>query len=146
MVGTSSSCRWIGPLRNLGSAGPGLIAFRRGIPARARPGPDPPKSRLTRAVDDPDGGSGAEALGTVSGASPVDLLVTDVRMPGVQGPDLARRLRVADPRLPVVFVSAFAERFSPEDLEGDAPSLMLEKPFSSAALSRVVRDALDWPT
>jgi CheY-like chemotaxis protein len=40
----------------------------------------------------------------VGGSAP-DLLVTDVRMPGIQRPELARRLRDRQPGLPILFTS-----------------------------------------
>lgn len=65
-----------------------------------------------------------------------DVLVSDVVMPGTSGPALARELRRARPDLPVLFLSAYAER----DTEGlDAP--LLPKPCTADALARAV-DAL----
>ncbi|UJR86629.1 MASE1 domain-containing protein [Sandaracinus amylolyticus] len=66
-----------------------------------------------------------------------DVLISDVVMPGESGPSLARELREARPDLPVLFVSAYAEK----DTEGvDAP--LLEKPFTADALGRAVASVL----
>ncbi len=76
---------------------------------------------------------------------PVHLLVTDVVMPEMSGPDLAGRLRVQDPGLRVLYVSGYA---------GDAVSArgislsgapLLNKPFTPSELGRMVREVLDAP-
>lgn len=86
--------------------------------------------------------SGAEALELVaSGRVRPDLLVTDVRMPGMQGPELARRLRERAPRLPVVFTSGFsAELGDSVAIEG---AQVLDKPFQMRQLDAVVRAAAE---
>lgn len=66
--------------------------------------------------------------------STIDLLVTDVRMPGMRGTVLAARLRERSPNLRVLFVSGFSDD---EDLEAMArfeDSALLHKPFSVRAL------------
>ncbi len=59
--------------------------------------------------------AGAPALRAAEQGLGADILVTDVRMPGMSGPELAQRLRELRPGLPVVFVTGFAE---PEALAG----------------------------
>jgi CheY-like chemotaxis protein len=73
----------------------------------------------------------------------IDLLLTDVAMPGLTGPDLTRRLREVQPGLPVLFMSGHSESGV---LEGDplAPgAAFLQKPFASDVLLRKVRQVLD---
>jgi two-component system, cell cycle sensor histidine kinase and response regulator CckA len=69
----------------------------------------------------------------------VDLLLSDVRMPGMNGPELAMNLRVMDPKLPVLFISGYFE----PDLEGatfDPVEDVLAKPYAAAELlARVER-------
>ena len=89
--------------------------------------------------------SGTDALAVVAErGGPLDLLVTDVRMPGIQGPDLARRLRADRPDLPVLFISGYAE-----ELAADASAMpgmqVLDKPFDADTLGRAVRAALESP-
>jgi two-component system cell cycle sensor histidine kinase/response regulator CckA len=72
----------------------------------------------------------------------IDLLLTDVMMPGLSGPQLAFRLAASLPELPVVFMSGY-----PEDALGDVPGFVLDrdflpKPFSSTLLLQRVHDAL----
>ena len=74
---------------------------------------------------------------------PIDLLLTDVVMPGMKGPDLARRLKQLRPTMQVLLMSGYAaDVVTSADLK-DAP--LLAKPFSPAALTRAVRAALDRP-
>jgi signal transduction histidine kinase/ActR/RegA family two-component response regulator len=72
----------------------------------------------------------------------VDLVISDVIMPGINGPEAARRLRAIEPGLRVMFVTGY----SSEDLElrglQDQTSVTLEKPFDLDTLSRAVRQSL----
>jgi CheY-like chemotaxis protein len=71
----------------------------------------------------------------------ISLLLTDVRMPGMQGPELATRLRSMRPGLRVLFMSGYAaEAVTSETLKETA---LLQKPFKPAVLSRAVRLVLD---
>ncbi len=75
-------------------------------------------------------------------SSPADLLLTDVVMPGMSGPDVARRAKVLRPGLRVVLMSGYA----PDNLDHEAlgrPAAFLAKPFTPAALARTIRDVLD---
>jgi two-component system cell cycle sensor histidine kinase/response regulator CckA len=75
---------------------------------------------------------------------PVDLLVTDVQMPGMRGDTLARRVRESWPDLPVLFVSGepgFA--MLPEQIPGQVR--FLEKPFLPGELIEQVQGLLGLP-
>lgn len=74
--------------------------------------------------------------------TPVDLLISDVALPGLDGPVWLREARLSTPEMPVIMVSGYAEgvvagRFEP--LEG---SVFLEKPFPLERLTRAVRAEL----
>ncbi len=74
-------------------------------------------------------------------ADPLDLLITDVRMPDGLGTDLARRLRERWPGLPVLFVSGVSRhRASAEGLVDDGS--LLEKPFNPRQLSEAAAEVL----
>ena len=75
----------------------------------------------------------------------VDLLVTDVIMPLMSGPELARRLVDRQPDLGVLFMSGYAESLlsARGGLDPDVP--VLAKPFREAELLRRVRETLDRP-
>ena len=71
----------------------------------------------------------------------IDLLLTDVVMPGMSGSDLAAQLRARRPDLPVAFMSGYADGEGPDlDCTGVA---LLAKPFESHELLSHVGTALD---
>jgi len=85
--------------------------------------------------------SGAEALAIVaSRKEPIDLLLTDVVMPGMSGPELAQELRRVRPKLRVLFASGYAGQQLPKLGNGAG---FVSKPFSPSALTAKVRLMLD---
>ncbi len=68
------------------------------------------------------------------------LLVSDVMMPGIQGPELARKARVAQPRIALLFISGFAGNHLDPISSQQVP--FLEKPFRREAFLGAVKDAL----
>jgi len=68
----------------------------------------------------------------------VDLLLSDVVLPGENGHALARKLRRTRPELKVLLISGYAEQ-----MEAQEAGTCLGKPFSGALLLRRVRQALD---
>jgi CheY-like chemotaxis protein len=82
-------------------------------------------------------GGGDEALRQVAelGSAP-DLLITDVVMPGLNGRDLYRHLRVQFPMLPVLFISGYVP-----DMDG-VQGEVLAKPFNPAELAAKVKQLL----
>ncbi|MHB8764754.1 MAG: ATP-binding protein, partial [Deferrisomatales bacterium] len=71
----------------------------------------------------------------------IDLLVTDVVMPGMDGPSLARRLRETRPGLPALLISGYpGETMMERGAAGTEP--LLVKPFTRAQLAARVRGAL----
>ncbi len=84
---------------------------------------------------------GAEALAVAAGhAGRLDLLVTDLVLPGMDGREVARRLLAARPGLRVLYASGYSERPPPS-----AAGAFLQKPFTPAELGRAVRAALAAP-
>jgi two-component system, cell cycle sensor histidine kinase and response regulator CckA len=69
----------------------------------------------------------------------IDLLVSDVTMPGMDGFTLAEELHAADPNLPVLFVSGYSERIP---LDKGKPFPLLQKPFPVPALVGAVRSTV----
>jgi len=70
----------------------------------------------------------------------VDLLVTDIAMPGMLGTEVADRVRAIRPSLPVLFITGSAQQAT--DLPAAAPDTV-PKPFTEALLLARVRRALD---
>ena len=72
-----------------------------------------------------------------------DVVVSDVVMPNMSGPDLARQLETMRPGVPVILVSGHAEQ-SVLDRAGIGTAFsFLQKPFTPEALARRVRDVLE---
>jgi len=91
-----------------------------------------------------EAGSAEDALTiAVSRAAPIDLLLTDVMLPGLSGPDLARRMYEASPALRVLYISGYTDDPSVEAGQYPPGSQFLAKPFTLNALLRAVRETLD---
>jgi two-component system, cell cycle sensor histidine kinase and response regulator CckA len=75
-------------------------------------------------------------------AGGIDLLLSDVVLPGLDGVALARRLCQERPKLKVLFMSGYSEQTLrlPELMPGGFA--LVEKPFTASALAQAVRDAL----
>ena len=69
----------------------------------------------------------------------IDVLVSDVTMPGMDGPTLVDELRETDPNLPVLFVTGSLERVP---VSKDKPFPIIEKPFSPGNLVFTIRQLL----
>jgi len=84
-----------------------------------------------------EAGSAEEAL-TVAQGQGIDLLITDVMLPGIRGPELARRMQQTAPRLKTLFISGYTgeERVLPG-------ARFLAKPFTLQVLLEKVREALE---
>jgi PAS domain S-box-containing protein len=72
----------------------------------------------------------------------IDLLITDMVMPGKSGIDLSLELRAECPELPVLFMTGYADSVLGEHLAGQAAAVLC-KPFSPASLADNVRRMLD---
>jgi FixJ family two-component response regulator len=69
-------------------------------------------------------------------------VVTDVRMPGMDGIELQRRIRLERPTLPVIFISAFDHSESRTTALNEGAINFLYKPFDAADLLENIRAAL----
>ena len=73
----------------------------------------------------------------------IDLLLTDVVLPGPTGPEVARVLRGTRPRLPVLYMSGHSQVDLAAPGHADPDAAFLQKPFTSEALIHKVRAVLD---
>jgi FixJ family two-component response regulator len=81
--------------------------------------------------------------GILAGAT---CLITDVRMPGMDGLELQRRIRLERPELPVIFISAhFDDEIRQRALRGGAIEFM-HKPFDAGHLLEKIQAALTEPS
>jgi two-component system, cell cycle sensor histidine kinase and response regulator CckA len=74
---------------------------------------------------------------------PFDVIVTDVVMPELSGPDLARAARVFDQKLGIVFMSGFPEAMHDAHATDFAGAAFLAKPFAPRDLVQAVRDCIE---
>ncbi len=87
--------------------------------------------------------SGGAALELARGyRERIDLLLTDVVMPQMSGPDLAKAVRSAHPEIKVLFMSGYTETAIGQQGTLPAGTPFVQKPFTSANLHRKVRDVL----
>jgi PAS domain S-box-containing protein len=75
-------------------------------------------------------------------ATDFDLVVTDVVMPGMDGPEMVRRLRQTNPTIPVLYVSGYQPKEEMAAALGEPATWLLSKPFSWTSLGSAVRAAL----
>jgi signal transduction histidine kinase len=73
----------------------------------------------------------------------LDLLLTDVVMPGMGGRELAQHLSVIKPDLKILFMSGYIDDIGLHAGHEEGFSSFLQKPFTPEALARAVRDLLD---
>ena len=95
-------------------------------------------------VADRTASDGAEALSVAEcHEAPIHVLVTDIVMPKMRGPELASRLRVARPDVKVLFMSGYSGSADTADALTTEDSAFLAKPFTPTQLVARVRALLD---
>jgi CheY-like chemotaxis protein len=112
---------------------------------------EPAVRRVTRVVLERAGyrvleaANGVEALGRwQEKGDGVGLLLTDLVMPaGINGRELARRLRSERPGLKVVYFSGYSDELSGRELELREGEVFLAKPFEPDELLEAIRSCLD---
>ncbi|PZO87457.1 MAG: hybrid sensor histidine kinase/response regulator, partial [Sphingomonas sanxanigenens] len=85
--------------------------------------------------------NGEEALERLAESAAIDLLVSDVVMPTMDGPTMARHARARNPELPILFMSGYAEEQLRKSIDLDGIGF-LPKPFSVQQLAEAVRGVL----
>lgn len=87
-----------------------------------------------------------QALGILEGAGEgFDVLLTDVVMSGMSGPELAEQVWRDRPRIKVLFISGYAEDSASFDRIRGSGFPLLQKPFSAGRLLGKLREVLDGP-
>ena len=90
-----------------------------------------------------EAGNGVEAIEALEKhGAPVDLVVSDVVMPEMDGPTLLKELRKTNPELKIVFVSGYAEDAFEKNLPPGGQFAFLPKPFTLKQLVEAVKETM----
>jgi two-component system cell cycle sensor histidine kinase/response regulator CckA len=90
-----------------------------------------------------EAGSGVEALEVMDRENgQIDLVVSDVVMPEMDGPTLLRHLRQRNPNIRIIFMSGYAEEAFRKNLGADEEFVFLPKPFTLKKLAETVKAAV----
>jgi CheY-like chemotaxis protein len=92
-------------------------------------------------LEAPDGETALHLSAKTHG--PIDLLVTDLVMPGMPGREVADQVRAMRPEIKVLFTSGYSESATVEHGARDAGGPFLQKPFTPDALARKVRATIE---
>jgi len=85
--------------------------------------------------------NGVEALAAAESClATIDIVVADVVMPHMGGPELVAKLRAKRGTLPVIFMSGYTEAAALEHVKLGADAALLNKPFSAEALAAKIQD------
>jgi len=102
------------------------------------------RALISRGYTVHEASSGVEALEVFEAlGGKVDIVVSDVVMPEMDGPTLLGELRKRQPDIKFVFVSGYAEDAFAKNLPADAHFGFLPKPFSLKQLATIVKDVLE---
>src|SRR2546428_2344022 len=101
------------------------------------------RSRGYSVIEASNGIEAMEALDEKDGA--VDLVVSDVVMPEMDGPTLLREMRKRNPNLKIIFVSGYAEEAFDKSLPENEQFAFLAKPFALSALVEKVKETMTAP-
>jgi CheY-like chemotaxis protein len=101
-------------------------------------------ARMLRARDYAvvEAADGVHARTLLKAGAAVALVLTDVRMPGLSGPELAAWLAVAHPGVPALLMTGTPASLDPSAGHARAIGPVLRKPFTGAELAAAVRAAL----
>jgi two-component system cell cycle sensor histidine kinase/response regulator CckA len=90
-----------------------------------------------------EAGGGEEALEIVKdGASKIDLIITDVVMPNMDGPTMVRHVKAMTPDMRVIFMSGYAEEAFRKNDQSSEDIHFLPKPFGLKQLAAKVKEVL----
>ncbi|MCH9049560.1 MAG: PAS domain S-box protein [Proteobacteria bacterium] len=97
-------------------------------------------SKGYKVIEASDGGAALEVIR--AGEEAIDLVITDVVMPNIDGPTLVREVREIHPDMKVIFISGYAEDSFRDKVSEDSDIHFLPKPFSLEQLAGKVKEVL----
>jgi PAS domain S-box-containing protein len=86
--------------------------------------------------------NGTEAMKASQGEKKINLMITDVVMPGISGPDLVKKITVQHPDMKVLFISGYTDDAIVNHGFLDENTPFLQKPFTPNTLALKVRELL----
>jgi two-component system response regulator PilR (NtrC family) len=89
--------------------------------------------------------NGAEAI-DIAATDTIDLVVSDIRMPGINGLELLARLKEKTPALPIIMITAFASPDDAVEAMKNGAFDYITKPFNVDEIKDVIRSATSQPT
>ena len=89
-------------------------------------------------------GDGAQALDKLA-REDYDMVYTDIRMPGMDGVEVARQIKASRPWLPVVIITGYGSQASEAEAKAVGVTAFLHKPLSPAMIEESAQDALRKP-
>ncbi|HYU24025.1 MAG TPA: response regulator, partial [Thermoanaerobaculia bacterium] len=87
--------------------------------------------------------SGEEALSVLDGDADVDLVILDVMLPGISGIDTLRAIRISNPQLPVIVITAFSSIDGAIEAMKHGAFHYIPKPFKNEEVVLTVNKALE---
>jgi len=90
-----------------------------------------------------EAGDGPAGLKILQSSAAVDLLVTDIGLPGLNGRQVADAARITRPALKVLFMTGYAENAAVSNGFLEPDMQMITKPFAMETLARRVTDMID---
>ena len=87
--------------------------------------------------------SGQDAIAKVEQRSGIQLMLTDIVMPGMDGQRLAQEIMRRQPSIRPIFMSGYSEHAVLESILNDSAAAFLQKPFTPAQLLEKIREVLD---
>ena len=86
--------------------------------------------------------SGEQALDVLRGDDTIDVLISDVVMPGMDGVTLAKLVRMERPAIRIILISGYSEDVARNGIDPDAGIHFLPKPFSLKQLAGAVKQVM----
>ena len=90
-----------------------------------------------------EAGTADEAIATIRSGRPIQLVITDIMLPGVRGTTLAKKLSQQQPRMKILLTSGYLDSSESGEITMFENLPFLQTPFTSQTLIEKVRSVLD---
>jgi YesN/AraC family two-component response regulator len=86
--------------------------------------------------------NGEEALSLLRGTDEIDVVITDMKMPGMTGVQLLETVKMTNPCIPVIVMTGYSETFGLERIIKKGAEEYILKPFRKAEINMIVNKAI----